>query len=68
MVALLVGVPPVQVVAQLPLPVQLPQVLVLLARDVVVRGQLLLLVQLSLLALAPREVVVAQEAVHLLTR
>ena len=70
---------PVQVVAQLSLPVQAPQVLVLqalvlqtlalLAKDVVVRVQLLLLVQLALLAQAPREaVVVAQEAVHLLTR
>ena len=80
---------PVQVVAQLSLPLQAPQVLVLqalvlqalvlqalvlqalalLAKDVVVRVQLLLLVQLALLAQAPREaVVVAQEAVHLLTR
>ena len=72
-VALLV-VLPVQVVAQLSLPVQAPQALVLqvlalLAKDVVVRVQLLLLVQLALLAQAPREaVVVAQEAVHLLTR
>jgi hypothetical protein len=45
------------------------QALALLAKDVVVRVQLLLLVQLALLAQAPREaVVVAQEAVHLLTR
>ena len=53
-----------QVVAQLPLLVRL-QVLVLLAKDVVVRAQLLLLVQPALLAQAPREAAVAQEAVEL---
>ena len=65
---------PVQVVAQRPLLAQPLQVLVLLAlallaKDVVVRAQLQLLVQPALLAQAPREaVVVAQGAVHLLTR
>ena len=39
----LAAVPPLQVVAQLPL-LELPQVLVLLAKDVVVRAPLLLLV------------------------
>ena len=63
----LAAVPPLQVVAQLPL-LELPQVLVLLAKDVVVRAQLLLLVQPQLLAQAPREAAVAQEAVELLTR
>jgi hypothetical protein len=63
----LAAVPPLQVVAQLPL-LELPQVLVLLAKDVVVRAQLLLLVQPQLLAQAPREAAVAQEAVQPLTR
>ena len=63
---------PVRVVAQLPLLAPL-QVLVLLAlpllaKDVVVRAQLLLLVQPQLLAQAPREAAVAKEAVHQLTR
>jgi len=62
----------VQVVAQRWLLAQPLQVLVLalalLAKDVVVRAQLLLLVQPQLLAQAPREAAVAQEAVHLLTR
>ena len=71
-VAGLAAVLPLQVVAQRWLLAQPLQVLVLLAKDVVVRAQLQLLVQPALLAQAPREavvvVVVAQEAVHLLTR
>ena len=74
----LAAVPPLQVVAQRPLLAQPLQVLVLqalallalvlLAKDVVVREQLLLLAQPQLLAQAPREAAVAQEAVQLLTR
>ena len=72
-VGALAAVPPAQVVAQLsllaqPLQVLVLQVLALLARDLVVRAQLLLLVQPQLLAQAPREAAVAQEAVELLTR
>jgi hypothetical protein len=76
-VAELAAVPPLQVVAQLPLLAQPLQVLVLLAlallalallaKDVVVRVQLLLLVP-RLLSQAPREAAVAQEAVERLTR
>ena len=64
---------PVQVVAALvglalrPLP-QLPQVLPLLAKDVVVPEPRLLPVQPQLLAQAPQEAAVAEEAVELLTR
>ena len=60
-----------QVVAQRPLLAQSLQVLLalaLLAKDVVVRVQLLLLVPRPLLAQAPREAAVAQEAVQRLTR
>jgi hypothetical protein len=74
----LAAVPPVQVVAQRPLLAQPLQVLVLLAlallalallaKDVVVRVQLLLLVPRPLLAQAPREAAVAQEAVQRLIR
>jgi hypothetical protein len=83
-VVVLAAVRLLQVVAQLSLLAQPPQVLVLLAKDVVVRVQLLLLVQpqplalpvkdvvvrvlLLLLAQPPQEAAVAQEAVHLLTR
>jgi hypothetical protein len=66
-VALRPAVPPRQVVAQLSL-LQLPQFLVLLARDVVVRAQLLHLVLPQLLAQAPREAAVVQEAVERRTR
>jgi len=62
------AVPPLQVVARLSLLPQQQLLVVLLARDVVVREQLLLLVQPQLLAQAPQEAAVAQEAVHLLTR
>ena len=55
------------VVAVRPL-LQLPQFLVLLARDVAVLEQLLLLVQPQLLAQAAQEAAVAEEAVELLTR
>ena len=72
LVAELAAVPPLQVVAQRPLLAQPLQVLVLalalLAKDVVVRAQLLLLVQPQLLAQAPREAAVALEAVEPLTR
>ena len=44
------------------------QALVLLAKDVVVRARLLLLVQPQFLAQAPREAAVAQEAAERLTR
>ena len=56
------------VVAQLPLLAQPLQALVLLAKDVVVRAQLLLLVPRPLLAQAPREAAVAHEEVERLTR
>ena len=59
---------PLQVVAQRPLLAQPLQVLVLLAKDVVVRVQRLLLVPWPLLAQAPREAAVAQEAAERLTR
>ena len=66
--AALVPVLPLRVVAQLPL-LELPQLLVLLARDVVVRAQPLLLVpQPQLLAQPRREAAVAQEAVQLRCR
>ena len=45
-------------------PLVLPQVLVQLPKDVVIRAQLLLLVQPALPAQAPREAAVAQEAVE----
>ena len=78
LVAELAVVPSLQVVAQRPLLAQPLQVLVLqvlvllalalLAKDVAVRVQLLLLVPRPLLAQAPREAAVAQEAAERLTR